>query len=220
MRRLAVLPGNDMASDGDGTPSNKVARLIETYEVDDALGDELETLWTADGPERRSLRDLADYFNQQLLEAALSSTDTGTIVDGEVANLYRLLTADDVSSGMRMEARTRLDRAGVDVEQLERDFVTYQAIRSYLKTYRDAEYESTSDEKTVENVLETIQRLRSRLQSVVEGGLTRLQSTDRLTLGEFRLFVDIDVLCEACGAQYGVVELLKRGGCDCDEDRS
>ncbi|AZH24819.1 rod-determining factor RdfA [Haloplanus aerogenes] len=204
-----------MAPNGDGPPSSKVARLIETYDVDDGLGDELERLWTADGSERKSLRDLAAYFNRQLLEAALASTST-TTVDGEVANLYRLLTADDVSSGMRTEARTRLERAGVDVEQLERDFVTYQAIRSYLQTYRDAEYESTSDEESVQNVLETVQRLRSRLQSVVENGLTRLRSTDRLTLGEFRLFIDIDVLCEACGAQYGVVDLLKRGGCDCD----
>jgi hypothetical protein len=206
-----------MATDGDDGPSSKVARLIETYDVDDGLGDELEALWTADGSERKSLRDLADYFNRQLLEAALSSTNTAT-VDGEAANLYRLLTADDVSSGMRTEARTQLDRAGVDVEQLERDFVTYQAIRSYLKSYRGAEYEGTSDEESVENVRETVQRLQSRLQRVVENGLARLRSTDRLTLGEFRLFVDIDVLCESCGAQYGVVDLLKRGGCDCDAD--
>jgi hypothetical protein len=207
-----------MATDGDDTPSSKVARLIETYDVEKGLGDELEALWTADGPERKSLRDLADYFNRRLLEAALSSTSAATI-DGEVANLYRLLTADDVSSGMRTEARTRLERAGVDVAQLERDFVTYQAIRSYLKTYRGAEYEGTSDEESVENVRETVQRLQSRLQHVVENGLTRLRSTGRLTLGEFRLFVDVDVLCETCGAQYGVVDLLRRGGCDCDSDR-
>jgi len=214
MKALTVPTDTDMTTDSDGGPSNKVARLLEAYGVDEGLGDELEALWTADGSERKSLRDLADYFNRRLLEAALSSADTAT-VDGEAANLYRLLTAENVSSGMRTEARTRLERAGVDVEQLERDFVTYQAIRSYLKTYRGAEYEGTSDEESVENVRETVQRLQSRVQRVVENGLTRLRSTDRLTLGEFRLFVDIDVLCETCGAQYGVVDLLKRGGCDC-----
>jgi hypothetical protein len=31
-------------------------------------------------------------------------------------------------------------RDGVDVDKLESDFVTYQAIRSYLRDYRNAEY--------------------------------------------------------------------------------
>ncbi|WP_251329846.1 rod-determining factor RdfA [Haloplanus pelagicus] len=205
-----------MVNDADGRPSSKVARLIDTYGFDETFGDELEALWTAEGSRRKSLRDLADMFNRQLLEAALDDAGMST-VDGEVANLYRLLTGDDVSSGMRMEARTRLERNGIDVDELESDFVTYQAIRSYLTSYRDAEYERPSDGNRVESVLDTIQRLRSRLGSVVDGSLDRLRSTDQLTLGEFRLFIDVDVLCEECGAQYGVVELLERGGCDCGE---
>lgn len=207
-------------TDDDSTPkrkSSKVARLLGAYDLGDAFGDELERLWTADGDRRESLRDLADRFNRRLLESALTAAGTST-VDGEIRNLYRLLTADDVSSGMRTEARVRLERDGVDVDQLERDFVTYQAIRSYLTEYRDAEYEHPSEGEQVDSVLETIQRLRARLRSITEGSLDRLRSTDRITLGSFRLFVDVDVLCEDCGAQYGVVDLLERGGCDCDED--
>jgi hypothetical protein len=200
-----------------GRPSSKVARLIDEYDLGAAYGDELERRWTADGDERESLRDLADRFNRRLLESALTAAGAST-VSGEVENLYRLLTADDVSSGMRTEARARLERDGVDVDGLERDFVTYQAIRSYLTEYRDAEYEEPTETERVESVLETIQRLRSRLRSITEGSLDRLQSTDRLTLGTFRLFVDVDVLCEDCGAQYGVAELLERGGCDCEDD--
>lgn len=195
--------------------SSKVARLIDEYDLGAAFGDELERLWTADGDERRSLRDLADLFNRRLIESALTAAGTST-VSGEVENLYRLLTDDDVSSGMRTEARARLERDGIAVDELERDFVTYQAIRSYLTNYRDAEYEESSGNDQVETVLETIQRLRSRLRSITEGSLDRLRSTDRLTLGNFRLFVDVDVLCEDCGAQYGVVDLLERGGCDCE----
>jgi len=203
------------SSEGSGRPSSKVARLIDEYDLGVAYGDELERRWTADGDERESLRDLADRFNRRLLESALTAAGAST-VSGEVANLYRLLTADDVSSGMRTEARSRLERDGVDVDGLERDFVTYQAIRSYLTEYRDAEYEEPSATEQVESVLGTIQRLRSRLRSITDGSLDRLRSTDRLTLGTFRLFVDVDVLCEDCGAQYGVVELLERGGCDCE----
>lgn len=205
------------ASGDNGQKSSKVARLIDECGLGEAFGDELERRWTADGDERESLRDLADSFNQRLLESALTAAGMST-VSGEVENLYRLLTADDVSSGMRTEARIRLERDGVDVDQLERNFVTYQAIRLYLAEYRGAEYEGPSASDKVESVLKTIQRLRSRLRLITEEGLDRLRSTDRLTLGTFRLFVDVDVLCEDCGAQYGIVELLERGGCDCDRD--
>ncbi|WP_345779732.1 rod-determining factor RdfA [Haloplanus halobius] len=206
-----------MAEDTGGRSrrSSKVARMIAEYDVDESLGDELERLWTAEGQQRKSLRDLADFFNKQLLESAMTAAGIST-VNGEVSNLYRLLTADDVSSGMRTEARTRLEREGVDIEQLERDFVSYQAIRSYLTEYRDASYEQPSDSEQVESVLDSIRRLQSRLRSLTEGSLDRLRSTGRITLGEFRLFIDIDVLCEDCGAQYGVIDLLERGGCDCE----
>jgi hypothetical protein len=202
---------------GGGGKSSKVARLIDEYDLGGGFGDELERRWTADGDERESLRDLADRFNRRLLESALTAAGTST-VSGEVENLYRLLTADDVSSGMRTEAQARLERDGIDVDQLDRDFVTYQAIRTYLTEYRGAEYEEPSASDQVETVLGTIQRLRSRLRSITEGSLDRLRSTDRLTLGRFRLFVDVDVLCEDCGAQYGVVDLLERGGCDCEPE--
>ncbi len=197
--------------------SSKVARLIADYDLGESFGDELERRWTADGEERTSLRDLADLFNERLLQSAMSSAGVST-VSGEVSNLYRLLTDDGVSSGMRTEARNRLERDGVDVDALERNFVSYQAIRSYLTKYRDAEYERPSEGEQVERVLDSVQRLRARLQSVTESSLDRLRSTGRIALGDFRLFVDVDVLCEECGAQYGVADLLERGGCDCERE--
>jgi predicted transcriptional regulator len=198
----------------DGKPASKVARLIDGYGLGDAFGDRLETLWTADGEERESLRSLADRFNKRLLEETMIDAGMSTI-EGEIDNLYRLLTDDDVSSGARTEARMRLTRNGVDVDQLERDFVTYQAIRSYLKNYRGTEYQAGDDRTRVESVVETIQRLRSRTRSVAQKSLTQLRDTGHLSLGEFRVFVDITVLCEDCNTQYGIVELLETGRCEC-----
>lgn len=198
----------------DDTPSTKVARLIEEYGLGEEFGRRLERLWTGDGVERRSLRDLADLVNRRLLKRALERADASTL-DGEVSNLYRLLTDEDVSSGMRTETRTRLDREGVDIDRLERDFVSYQAVRTYLRDHRGVEHESPSDETRVESVAETIRRLRARVRRVTERSLEQLRSTDRLVLGDFRLFLEIDVLCEECGVRYGVLDLLSRGGCEC-----
>lgn len=208
-----------MASGDAGSSSGaqtKVGRLIDGYDLGTEYGAYLETAWTDDGSDRKSLRELAEEFNRRLLTAAMDQSELSTL-DGEIDNLFRLLTDDEVTAGARTDARSRLERNGVDVEQLERDFVTYQAIRSYLQNERGAEYEGASDGDRLERTADSIERLRSRLNSVCETNLGQLRETDRITLGDFRLFVSVDVLCEECGSQYTVGELLERGGCECNE---
>lgn len=190
---------------------SKVIRLITEYDLQ-GIGSELEQYWTAD-EDRRSLRDLAAYFNRHLLEAALESEGI-QYLDGEIENTYRLLTDNDISSADRTRVRRRLERDGVNVDELERDFVTYQAIRSYLKDHRGAEY--TSDETDpIEGKKANAQRLRGRMAAVTEGDLKQLRDSDRLKLGEFRTLAEIQVVCEDCNTQFDVVELLERGGCEC-----
>jgi hypothetical protein len=199
------------------TVNSKVARLIDDYALGESYGSRLESLWTSEGSERESLRALADRFNRRLLEAAMTDAGMST-VDGEVANIYRLLTDDDVSSGNRIEARRRLEQEGVDVDQIERDFVTYQAIRSYLKEYRGAHYQDERQTDRVDSIVDTIQRLKSRIRSVTEQSLDQLQKKGHLNLGRYRLFIDISVHCEECNAQYEVIDLVQRGGCDCQSE--
>lgn len=193
--------------------SNKVARLIDEYGLD-GVGAELEARWTDDGDRRMSLRELADRFNERLVEAEL--LDAGlSALDGEVETTYRQLTDDDVSAGVRAETRSRLERSGVDVESLESNFLTYQAIRSYLTEVRGASYEGPSDAEKIESDRESIQKLLTRTNSVIEQRVETLRDTDRLALGEFEVFVDARVLCQSCGARHTVTELLERNGCEC-----
>jgi len=135
-----------MGSLNDASPGRgrrrKVARLIDEYNLQ-GIGEELERLWTADD-DRRSLRSLADLFNRRLLKISLEEAGV-TSLDGEVENAYRLLDDDDVSGADRTRARRRLEREGVDVDTLQEDFVTYQAVRTYLKNYRGAEYNPRRD---------------------------------------------------------------------------
>ncbi|MEE6209902.1 hypothetical protein U3A55_07030 [Salarchaeum sp. III] len=198
-------------ADDGSRPSGKVARLIDEYDLT-GLGAELEDRWTATGDRRMSLRDLADYFNRELLASVLADADAQPL-DGEVENTYRVLTDDDVRSASRTRARRRLEREGVDVDDLESSFVTYQAVRSYLKDGRGAEYSPSG--ASVADRRRTIQQLQGRLQSVTESKLDSLAG-EEVTLGEFRTLVNVRVVCEDCGAQYEVSELLDRGGCDCE----
>jgi hypothetical protein len=192
---------------------SKVARLIEEYDLE-GFGEELEHLWTAE-EDRRSLRDLADYFNQHLLRHALEAANIQHL-DGEVENTYRLLTDDDISSAESTRVQRRLERDGVDVDSLKTDFVTYQAIRTYLKDHRGAEY-TPAETDPLEREKTNVQKLRGRMVSVTEGKLEQLRNNGALTLGDFRTIAEIQVICEDCNTQYDILELLDRGGCECSE---
>lgn len=201
----------DMTDADDRSRSvGKVARLINEHDMT-GIGAELESRWTAENDRRMSLRDLADYFNRELLAAVLADTDA-QILDGEVENTYRILTDDDVRSANRTRARRQLEREDVDVDELKSSFVTYQAIRSYLTTERGVEHSPTTP--SVADRRRTIQQLQGRLQSVTESKLDSLADGE-VTLGEFCTLVTVRVVCEDCGARFEVGELFDRGSCDC-----
>ncbi|WP_247008660.1 rod-determining factor RdfA [Halorientalis litorea] len=200
----------------DGTASgrrSKVGRVIAERELD-GLGDELERRWTGDRGERQSLRELADWFNSRVLEAAMAAAGE-QVLDGEAANLYDLLTGDEVSGGTRTEAERRLARTGVDVDEVKRDFVSHQAVHTYLTDYRKVEGPSNETERSVDDATETIQRLRNRTNAVVERTVGALHDADEISVGDFDVFVDVRVSCNDCQRTYGVTDLLRNGGCDC-----
>jgi hypothetical protein len=202
----------DGASGSGRGRRSKVARLIDEKGLE-PLGAELERLWTAD-EDRRSLRELASYFNRELLRQALDEAEV-RLVDGEIENIYRLLTDEDAGAD-RTRIRRRLERNGIDVDAVENDFVTYQAIRTYLKKHRGAEY-TPEEVDPIEREIANIQQLRGRVDSVTEGKLSQLREMDRLDLGTFRTLVNVQVVCEDCNTQFDVVELLERGRCNCSD---
>lgn len=201
----------DTSGSGGGRRS-KVARLVDAHGLE-GIGEEMARRWTADD-DRSSLRELADRFNRTVLEAVLESNGIQPL-DGEVENTYRLLTDDDVGRADRTRVRRRLERDGVDVDALLEDFVSYQAIRTYLRSDRGVEYTPDRTDP-LERERTNLQRLRGRVDAVAGGKLEGLRDGGDLTLGEFRTLVDVRVVCEDCDAQYDVVTLLDRGGCDCE----
>lgn len=202
------------ADSGDKRRS-KVGRLIRTYELD-GMSEDLEARWLGTGETQNSLRELADYFNHRLLRAVMNEAGMSPL-EGEAENAYRLLT-DDVSAGIRIQTRKRFEREGVDVDQLERDFVSHQAIHTYLTKYRNVQKDEATDENRIEKSAETVQRLKNRLTAVTDNTLDSLQETDRITTGDIDVSVDVRAFCHGCGRQYEVRELLEAEGCDCKSD--
>lgn len=195
---------------------SKVERLIAEWEME-PVGQQLENHWLGTGQEQYSLRQLADWFNERLLERALEDSDE-SYVEGEIANMYDLLTSDDASPGDRSEVETRLERAGIDIDDLRRSFVSHQSIYTYLTKVRGvSQPDETTDESQIEKTNTSIQQLVNRTNAVVDRNLANLRSTGRISLGEFSVFVDVNVYCHDCESQYRVPDLLTQRGCDCNE---
>lgn len=205
-------------SDADTKPNSrsKVAALLHQYDLT-GIGTELETLWTADDESRLSLRELAAYFNKRLLAFKLEA-NAASVVDGEVANYYRLLTDDAVSSGKRVAAENTLRRQGVDVETLRNEFVSRQAIHTFLTTERNTTYEppNRSEQDRIEGYLESIGRIRSRLASIAEQSLSQLAQSNPNFGGVQEVTVLVQVQCDHCGTQSSITEFLSNNGCDCN----
>lgn len=198
----------------DARPASKVARVIAEYGLE-GWGATLERRWTGAEGERTSLRDLADALNEAILEAALREADE-PVTDPELASTYRALTDDDVSEADRVRTERDLERAGVDVEALRGDFVTHQAVHTYLTDYREVEPPESAAGR-VERDVEHLQRLRGRLDAVAESTIAALVDRGDLADHDYQVFVDTRVVCADCGSSYELETLLRRGGCDCEE---
>lgn len=195
-------------SDSNSRPNSKVARVIERYELD-GMGERLETEWTGVDGRRTSLRDLADRFNRAVLAAVMREA-AHSAVEADVASAYTTLTDDDVTTADRMRKRRELEQAGVDVDAVLDDFVTHQAVHTYLTSYRGAELPDRSTDR-----VETIERIQGRTAAVTESTVESLVDAGEVTDHEYDVLVDVRAVCPDCGTDYAVVDLLRDGGCDC-----
>jgi hypothetical protein len=191
----------------------KVARVIEEYDLE-GMGAQLEAAWTGENGERTSLRDLADEFNEAVLEAALQEAGV-TPLKFEVSGAHESLR--NGSGPETTRTVRRLEREGVDPDTLAGDFVTHQAIHTYLTKEREASLPEKNG-YPVNRKIETIEKLQERVAAVTESAVSSLASADELDKEEYDVFVDVRAVCPACGSDYTVGELIRQGGCECSTE--
>lgn len=188
----------------------KVARCIDKYDLPE-MGPTLEARWTGESGERTSLRDLAEIFNRTLVEAALRDVDTLPL-SVDVGGIYEALRRG--SRTERLRAERRLEREGVDAEALTADFVSHQAVHTYLRRNREAS-PPASTTNTVENRIQTIEKLEGRVAAVAEAAVSGVPAAEDADTPAYEVLVDVKGVCTACGETYAVRDLLTRGGCRC-----
>jgi len=201
-----------MADSGSGRRT-KVERVMEEYGLEE-WGERLEAEWLGEGGERTSLRDLAAEFNRAVVRAALEEA-RGSVVSSDVESAYQTLVAGEAGEPDRIRKRRELERAGVDVDALESDVVSHQAIHTYLRRVRDAAFERDDSDRLARKS-ETVQRLASRTRAVTETTVEELANAGLVTDRDYDVVVDLRVVCNDCGRDYTVADLFEQGGCDCE----
>jgi hypothetical protein len=180
------------------------------------LDEDLVAYWTGESDEQYSTRELATLVNQRVLEAALRSAGV-SYKEGEIENTYRLLTADDVTSGTRVQTRNELERDGVAIDDVESDFVSHQTVYNHLTGCLDASLATPSDEERLERGTEKLGALQNRTEAVTVDTIAQLARNDVIDIGEFDVLVSVTVTCEECHQQFTVRELLDERHCGCFE---
>jgi hypothetical protein len=193
--------------------NSKVARVIEKYDLD-GMGEQLEAEWTGEYGQRTSLRDLADEFNRAVLDAAITRSGT-KISETDLQSTYQTLTGDDIPSADKMRKERELESMGVDTDAVHSDFVTHQAVHTYLTNYREAELPERSD--NAEQQAETLERLQGRTAAVTKSAIKKLPPDVENDESAYDVIVDVRAICSNCGTEYTATELLRQGGCDCQE---
>jgi hypothetical protein len=199
-------------TDGGDRRTYKLQRLIGRYGLE-GLGAELEARWLGDaGHERQGLRELAGLVNRRLLRAAFERAGSPPS-DERVAERYRQLTDEATTSGQRTRARRELTRAGLDVDRLETDFCSRNALHSYLRECRGVTKQASGSDPEASRA--TLARLASRLQAVADSRLERLDQADAIDVGPVSTIVEVRVVCPDCGTSQPIDSLLTDGGCGC-----
>lgn len=81
-------------------------------------------------------------------------------------------------------------------------------MHTYLTTVREVSY-TTENSDPVTTEATNIRRLTRRMTSMTNSNLTHLRDADHITFGELQVLLDMRILCEDCGAQYQVSDLLE-----------
>ena len=197
-------------SESSDEPCCKITRVAQAYRVRD-----VDTKLLQRREQGTSLRELAIFFNKQILSEALDRATQEVIGDAET--IYEVLMDDDTDRAREAELRSKLARYNVDIDDVQQDFVSHQTVRNHLNGCReiDTGRESAFD---LEAGKKTIEWAQARSEGVIEQTIERLRNAGEVTGTRTEVTQSVRVACSACGQSYRIEAFLERGGCGCRPD--
>lgn len=184
----------------------KIGRKADKY----GLGN-LDREISARRTDGMSLRDLAEFVNIQITEEAINAADAD--IAGDAASVYEALDEDGVIE-RRVQLQDQFATVGIEIEELEDDYVSYQTVRHHLQDCLEMDTSRQGIESVAEG-REVINWARNRDQEIIERTLNRLRRVDEIETGSLNVILTATVECRDCGDSLRIETLLKNGTCEC-----
>ena len=174
---------------------NKIDRGIEKYDCENLR----TTLNHKYKHENASLRDLESLINTRFTAGALEQA--GNPTDLRPETVYRTLQQSaDTTDREHARLKTRLKQAGVPVDDLINDYISFRTVKNYLNDILGIDT-SKKETITIDIARETISWSKSRCEGIIHTTLQRLNNSDLVLIPENAA---ITVNLEArVGIEYG-----------------
>ena len=194
-------------NENGGEPCCKVTRVAQEYhirDVDEKLLQQRER--------GTSLRELAIFFNKQILSKALDRATQEVV--GDTETIYEVLMDDDTDRARQAELRSKLTRYNVDIDDAQQDFISHQTVQNHLNDCRELNTgrESTLD---LEGGRKTIEWAQARSEGIIEQTIERLRNAGEVADTQTEVTQSVRVACSACGQSYRIEKFLEQAGCGC-----
>ena len=188
----------------------KVCRILDEYSMD-RYEEQLLEQWQADPPQRKGYRQLAQWFNTLMLRRKMDRAGLSTLGD-EAESKYERLRSDET---IAEEVATELANAGIPIDRLRDDFVSYGVVRTHLKECLDSDVDLPSGEWE-QNAIEIA---RNHADTKISESVRSLRNKGKLSAGgDIAVSVTAELECRNCHARVPTDRAIRRGYvCHCDE---
>lgn len=189
----------------------KVQRVTEAYRLT-GIDDELQRRYEN---EDATLHGLAEYLNDRITAVVLEAIDNPT--DTEPATVRAALDGDESIPATKRDDIRSILVGQLDVDLLTDTYVSHETIRKHLNEHLDV---STSQGgfDTFDELQEALNSYQEQYENGVRNALERAGNKGLIDGSEYRIF-STRVECQHCSEIYRLQELLKRQGCDCQEQK-
>ena len=181
----------------------KVCRVIADREMEEYEHILLDQ-WKGNNGKRKGYRQLAEWFNTTILRREMDKAGLSTLGNEPESKYDRLKGDETIAEEVRMDLR----RAGVPINEVESDFVSYGVIRTHIKDCLGEEYEHTSSDWEKE----AITRARSHAKKKISEAVQAAVSGGKLeAIGDVSVNVTVELECEETHINSPVDRAMRRG---------
>ena len=189
----------------------KVCRLLSERDMAQ-YNERLVEQWQGPPDQRMGYRRLATWLNVTMLRREMDRSGLDTL-GNETESKYERLTGDDET--IAREVRRSLREAGVFIDELLDDFVSYGVVRTHLKDCLGAERETNHSDSDWER--DAIEIAQDHAETKVSEAVQTLVNKNKLSvIPGAEVTVEAEIQCPDCHLRVPLERAMRRGYvCDC-----